>query len=173
MGMHADDAVNMAINHEAEWDEYASGSMSDYDAYEAGILSHDGYVDSIQLERAVARNPIPTWDEVNNQLDHATKDFELSTLRSSVSKPSPSRGSKRRVLNQAAIDNLKKPRPTCNWCGEMMEPRNGKYGKFYFCTCPEQCTVSDKYWQSVRRHEPELKPKISLAEWQRRVALSR
>lgn len=159
MGTHALDAINMAIDHEDEWDEYASGSMPDFAALEAGILSHDGYVDSIQLERAVARNPIPTWDTVHDQLKNAERDLELSTLRSSAC--TPSRGSMQKVLNANAISNLNKSRPTCNWCGEMMQPRTGTYGKFYYCDCPEQCTVSDKYWQSIRKHKPSEEKRMS------------
>ena len=46
--------------------------------------------------------------------------------------------------------SLMKSNPTCNCCGNQMQSRMGKYGKFYFCGCPSQSTVSDQYWQSVR-----------------------
>ncbi len=46
--------------------------------------------------------------------------------------------------------NLRKPYPTCNCCGNQMQPRTGRYGKFYFCACSTQKCVSDQYWQSIR-----------------------
>lgn len=153
MGMHAQDCVNMSIDHEAEWDEYFAGGISDEEAYEKGILDSQGYADAAQLNRVIDRNEIGNYESLDRQLRDAQKDLMLSDLGSNNygDKRSNKYGNKRSVLNQAAIDNLKKPRPTCNVCGEMMKPRDGKYGKFYFCSCPDQCTVSDKYWQSVRR----------------------
>lgn len=49
--------------------------------------------------------------------------------------------------------NLCKKVPTCNSCNKPMEKKSGRRGDFYFCTnkCKEQPTVSDYYWQSVRR----------------------
>lgn len=147
MGMHAQDCLDMAIDHEAEWDDYFAGNMSDFEAYEKGILDSQGYADVAQLNRVIDRNEIGTRESLDRQLRDAQKDLMIGDLISN------NYGNKRSVLNQAAIANLKKPRPTCNICGEMMKPRDGKYGKFYFCTCPDQCTVSDKYWQKVRHHE--------------------
>lgn len=145
MGDMADMFLDSCMQHEAEWDDYFNGHMSDEAAMDAGILDSTGTVtNSAQFERVINRNPIPTVDNLNQELKLATA--QLGSTRSvSVSRDI------RQTLNQAAIDNLSKPHPTCNWCGEQMDVRNGKFGKFYFCTCPEQKTVSDKYWQSVRR----------------------
>ena len=151
--MHADDFLGMVIEHEAEWDDYVSGRMSDHDAFECGIVDSSGYADSSQLDRAVARNPIPTMGALDNQLEHAERVL-MTPLRDR-------QVNIERVINDAAIANLHKPRPTCSWCGEMMQPRDGRFGKFYFCECPEQDTVSDKYWQSVRIKET---PKPILAK---------
>jgi hypothetical protein len=40
--------------------------------------------------------------------------------------------------------------PTCNCCRDAMQPREGKFGKFYYCAngCADQKAVSDSYWQS-------------------------
>ena len=56
------------------------------------------------------------------------------------------------TLNQEAIKNLAKTNPTCNCCREEMMPREGKFGKFYYCmnNCEGQKCVSDKYWQSIK-----------------------
>ncbi|MFS1429010.1 hypothetical protein LMH73_018155 [Vibrio splendidus] len=45
--------------------------------------------------------------------------------------------------------------PTCNYCKEEMHQATGKYGKFYFCgsKCKHQKTISDSYWQSVKRNK--------------------
>lgn len=145
MGMHADDYTNMCIDHEAEWDDYFSGNMSLEDAYDKGIMNAQGYADAAQLDRVIERNNIGTFDQLNADLKDALKDLNLSNQTHN------SYGCMKSALNQQAIKNLSKPHPTCNYCGEQMKARNGKYGKFYYCHCPEQCTVSDKYWQSIRR----------------------
>ena len=142
MGMYADDFLSMVAAHEADWDDYVTGYMSDEDAFEAGIIDHEGYADSDQLDRVIDRNPIPTLDALDNQLEHAEKDLQT------VSKDRSDNINK--AINDAAIVNLYKPQPTCNWCGEMMQSRTGKFGKFYFCECPDQPTVSHEYWESVR-----------------------
>ena len=145
MGTHANDAINMAIDHEAEWDNYFAGNMSDYEAYEAGILDEGGYTDGEQLQRVIARNPIGTPEELDNQLHHATKDLGAPSVNGS----SPTSSG----LNAEAVKNLQYDRPTCNICRKSMTPRNGQYGKFYFCSCEGQGTVSDKYWQSIRKRK--------------------
>jgi len=144
MGEMADMALGYALETEEQAYDYLSGSMSLLDAYENGIIDELGYATQ-DMSHIADRH----WDDItdtDNQLKHSLKDLELAS-HSNV------RGAqaKKNAINAAAKNNLFKPRPTCNWCGEMMTPRNGKYGKFYFCDCPEQGTVSDKYWQSVRK----------------------
>lgn len=57
------------------------------------------------------------------------------------------------ILNDVSTKNLYKELPTCNVCQKEMVCCEGKYGVFYYCgnRCKNQKTVSDKYWQSVRR----------------------
>jgi len=52
--------------------------------------------------------------------------------------------------NEKLNITLRREFPTCNICEKSMTSREGIYGKFYFCSCEKQSTVSDKYWQSVR-----------------------
>ena len=52
--------------------------------------------------------------------------------------------------NEKLNVTLRREFPTCNICEASMTPREGRFGKFYFCHCEDQPTVSDKYWQSVR-----------------------
>lgn len=154
MGEMADMALELCIQHEAEWDDYHCGFMSDEDAFESGIIDSQGYADSAQMERVIERNKIPTVENMNNELSHAIKDLTIASSQQVYPSTPLSRSqSIKNTLNEAAIANLKKPNPTCNWCGQQMPSREGKYGKFYFCAnrCPGQKTVSDSYWQSIKR----------------------
>jgi len=57
------------------------------------------------------------------------------------------------VVNNLAVDMaVSRTNPTCNICLKEMSAKNGRFGKFYFCSnqCPEQPTVSDKYWQDFK-----------------------
>jgi hypothetical protein len=54
------------------------------------------------------------------------------------------------TLNEEAIANLSNSKPTCNTCRELMTGRNGKFGRFYYCKCPEQKTVNHDYWRKIR-----------------------
>lgn len=147
MGQHADDFLDMVCDHEAFCDEYVSGLVSMEDAFEAGILDSTG-CEVPELQAAYDRAYIPTVENIEVELERAVSNLERGWQRSAQTHTQqPTRA---QVIAQARQANLAKERPTCNCCGELMQPRNGRYGKFYFCQCPEQVTVSDKYWQSVR-----------------------
>lgn len=40
--------------------------------------------------------------------------------------------------------------PKCSCCKKHMPSTVGNYGKFYFCKCPNQKSISDKQWQVVK-----------------------
>ena len=147
MGEMAEIALDDCAAFEAEHDAFMTGNMSIHDAFEKGIIDHDGcIVDMQQFEMSINRNSIKTLENLNNELSHAEKDFELAMSRSERD----AKHQLREVLSEEAIANIAKPNPTCNICSEQMRERMGKFGKFYFCECPDQCTVSDEYWQSLK-----------------------
>jgi hypothetical protein len=127
----ADFALDSVINMENLRDQYVSGDMGMEDAYDNGFIDEQG-VEQGGIQDAWDRYEIPTKSNIDNQLRHAIKDFEISNFRSqSESIP-------------------KTCNPTCNVCKDEMLSRMGKFGKFYFCACTDQPTVSDSYWQKVR-----------------------
>jgi hypothetical protein len=127
MSEMADMTNEVHENEEFLLDDYFCGSMSDQDAYEIGIIDEHGAISQSDLERASRRNNNFTMPSIDQEIHSADI-----------------------ALNAAARANIKKDAPTCNYCDKQMQPRVGKYGKFYFCSCPEQVTVSDKYWQSLK-----------------------
>ena len=139
MGMHADDTVYATIDMEALRDEYVNGDISSEDAFDLGFLDASG-MEQEGMEAAWDRSLIGTPSDLSHELRHALADLEVTNRAPVVL----------RGLNLEAKRNLLRPRPTCNICGRMMDSREGKYGKFYYCNCKDQGTVSDKYWQSVR-----------------------
>ena len=163
MGMHAQDAYLMALDEEFLRDDYATGNMSMEEAFERGFLDASG-AEQEGIQEAYARMEIPTPEYLDNQLLHAEKDLALSMLMAKRDKLVAKRTGTTEfyskgevpqyaILNQEAIDNLAKDTPTCNICRESMQPRVGRYGKFYYCAnaCKGQKCVSDKYWQSVKK----------------------
>jgi hypothetical protein len=144
MGQHADDARHMAIDEEGHRDDYVAGHMSLDEAFERDFIRSDGS-ESEGITAAWDRAELLNYEGTCAALKDAEKDLEIATLRSQSAQPSG-----HPFLNQAAVVNLQKSVPTCNTCSNPMTPRNGKFGKFYFCPCPDQVTVSDAYWQQVR-----------------------
>ena len=132
-------ALEAILEMELERDLYAQGHISQQDAYDKGFIDELG-IEQEGIQDAYNRSGGFTLESVNNELSHAIKDFDLACSHLNQSS-----------LNKAATENLYKEVPTCNVCAKSMQAREGSYGKFYFCKCPEQKTVSDKYWQSVRR----------------------
>jgi hypothetical protein len=127
-------------------DQYVNGLMPDEEAY------HLGFVDEMCTEQegiqeAWDRSSIPTVENLNTELLSCTKDLLIAESQ----KHQPVQTTV--ALNKTAIKNLEKENPTCNQCHKEMHSRKGKYGKFYYCTsqCKGQSTVSDKYWQSIRK----------------------
>lgn len=133
MGDMADFALEECAIFESLADDYVSGNMSLHEAYDHGFIDEHG-VENPGLAGAHARSFIPTEEALNNALSHSLKDLQLASSHSPT------------VVKQ------KKEFPTCNCCKTSMSPRQGKYGKFYFCPnhCEGQKCVSDKYWQTVR-----------------------
>lgn len=175
MGQHAQDFLDMCIDHEAFCDDYVSGNVSLQDAYDNGLLDEVGRELDPSLASAWERSYIPTKEAVENELSHAMKDFELAHysqykedlyLKSKLQEAyEPETLSEEDLieqgytklrdntwLNKEASNNLYKEFPTCNCCRQSMFPQEGKFGKFYYCKnkCEGQKTVSDKYWQTVR-----------------------
>ena len=156
-------------------DDYVTGEMSQEEAFEYGFIDSYG-TEQEGIQAAWDRDFIPTEENLNNALfraeagmDRATYEIYLSqsedlgqtTIKDKIAWLQQER---RKIilaeeLNEAALENLKKERPTCNICYQMMQKRTGRFGDFYFCDtgCKDQPTVSDKYWQSVRIHKQKDK----------------
>ncbi len=161
MGEMADMALDCAFEEEADADEYVQGDMSMEDAYEHGFLDSTGA--EVNMEDAWERSPIPTPEALDQQLQVAELQLQVTSQSSSSMSVSKAIRIYEAIrickeagltvinINKEAVKNLNKECPTCNCCGEEMTTRIGKFGKFYFCTCPDQVTVSDKYWQSIKR----------------------
>lgn len=108
------------------------GEMADFinEVHEQECADFEDYLDgTMHLDDAYDRGII---DEFGAAINHAAY----------------ARHSHAAILQRRA--NLMKPNPTCNCCSNQMQPRMGRYGKFYFCECDTQKAVSDKYWQSIR-----------------------
>jgi hypothetical protein len=144
MGDMAEMALDRAFTEEYQLDEYVQGNYSMEEAFEHGFLDASG-MEQEGVQAGWDRATIGP-DEIENELKHAIKDFDLATQQLSATY------APKKVLNTEAVANLNKDCPTCNCCRESMTPRKGKFGKFYFCdnACKDQSTVSDKYWQSVK-----------------------
>jgi hypothetical protein len=155
MGEMADFALDDVAVFEGLVDDYVSGDMCMHEAYDHGILGVDGS-EMPHVQDAYDRKSI-SYEDVERDLNHTILEFDHAEIRSRINaqarhltrKYDPMSG----VLNDVAIANLYKERPTCNVCEQEMSSRNGRYGLFYFCenACEGQGTVSDKYWQKVRR----------------------
>ena len=150
MGEMADFALEGVIEEEFARDEYVSGHMSMQEAYDRGFLDEMS-TEQEGVQAAWDRAGIHNAESLDREIRDAAKDFEIADLRSAAS--IEQRYTRKVLLNKAAIDNLSKAVPTCNCCATAMSEREGQYGKFYFCNnrCPSQKTISDSYWQSVRR----------------------
>ena len=166
MGQHADDFVNMCIDHEAFCHDYLDGNISCEEAFEAGIIDSMGSISDPALAKAIEDSYIPTVENLQNALSHAEKDLTISTMTTEEEGLPPlqefldehgietietSKG--KFYLNKEASESLYNDCPTCNICREEMHPQDGKFGKFYYCNnrCEGQGTVSDKYWQKIRK----------------------
>ena len=144
MGDMADYFLEQVIEEESQRDNYVSGFMCMEDAYERGYIDETGS-ETRGMQEAWDRAGIGDRESIDRDLMIAEADLN----RASYQYHTPA--APRAQLNQAAIRNLRNDRPTCNVCRNLMQPREGRFGKFYFCSCPDQKTVSDSYWQSVRK----------------------
>ena len=138
MGEMADMSLDMISYAEHERDVYVSGGMDMQEAYDLGIIDESGV--EVGIGDAWERSSIGSIDSINTELKIATLEFDVATNKSEYSAVG-------NPLNEKAIANLLNDKPTCNICELIMSERVGKFGKFYFCKCPEQGTVSDIYWQ--------------------------
>lgn len=108
------------------------GEMADFanEIHEQECADFEDYLDgTMHLDEAYDRGII---DEFGAAINHAAY----------------ARHSHAAILQRRV--NLMQSNPTCNCCNNQMQSRMGKFGKFYFCSCPSQSTVSDQYWQSIR-----------------------
>lgn len=130
MGEMAQDALDYAFVTEELLDDYVSGDMPLQEAFEHGFLDPLGR-ETEGVQNGWDRAVIGTPEQLNNQLSHALKDLTIATT-----------------------PKKQKPKlfPVCNCCNKEMTPRNGKYGKFYFCQnrCKNQKCVSETYWKTVK-----------------------
>ena len=147
MGQHAEDAISDVISEEFARDKYVSGYTSMQEAYDCGFIDEVG-TEQGGIQEAWDRSIIPTIENLNTEIKDATKDFIIA---SAMNVEGTVTG--RTKLISKAVKNLSNKVPTCNKCDQLMKTREGQYGKFYFCDnrCAGQGTVSDKYWQSIRR----------------------
>lgn len=167
MGQHADDFVNMCIDHEDFCHGYLDGRVGVQEAFDAGIIDYAGGVADPALAKAIEDSYIPTVENLENALSHAEKDLAIATMKDCHEEELPplqdfldehgivtiETPKGKFYLNKEASESLYNEVPMCNFCREYMLPQEGKFGKFYFCgnKCKGQKTVSDKYWQSVKR----------------------
>jgi len=121
-------------------DEYVSGNMNIADAYEMGFVDSFG-IEQEGMQDSWDRNGVPSLDYIDSQID-----AQLALIESYQSEYNNEAS-----LNAKAIENLYNEYPTCNICENIMKARNGKFGKFYFCNCEGQKSVSDEYWQTIKR----------------------
>lgn len=136
----ADYELQSVMHMEGLRDSYVDGDVLPEDALEYGFIGVDG-TEQEGVKEAWDRSEIGTREQLESQARAA----EVLVTQRSVS---VCEGSS--ILSNSAKKNLDKEEPTCNTCRNPMQAREGKFGKFYFCPCPEQTTVSDKYWQKTR-----------------------
>jgi hypothetical protein len=111
------------------------------EAYDLGLTDHYGATDRLPTSGSMS------LESITQELELCTAQFDnLCSKTNGYSYDTTFTV----VLNKSAVENLKKASPTCNVCSKLMKSRTGKYGKFYYCSCEGQPTVSDSYWQSVR-----------------------
>ena len=157
----ADFELERVAEEEAGRSDYVNGFMDLQEAYERGYVDEIGTEQG--LEYAYSESFIPTMENVNNEL----RITELEFTNSMLSRDNTPERRQVKVgftplktgkgiqvgLNPEATKNLANETPTCNVCREFMQPRAGKFGKFYFCRCDGQPTVSDKYWRNVKKEK--------------------
>lgn len=126
MGDMAEMSLCFAEDTEILADQYVNGGMSLEEAYEHGLIDEHGVEDE-GLSAAWARNKILNLEGIAPAIQEEV-----------------------RVLNRDPPVN--REYPTCNCCRSSMKPREGRYGKFYFCPkgCESQKCVSDAYWQLIK-----------------------
>jgi len=168
MGEMADMALDDLSTMEGLRDDYVNGYMDQNEAFDNGFIDSYG-TEQEGIQAAWDRNPIPTEENLDNALFRAEAGMDRAMYEKDRSQSEDLgqtsvkdkiawlQNERRKIilaeeLNEVALENLKKERPTCNMCYQMMQKRTGKFGDFYFCgnSCENQPTVSDKYWQSVR-----------------------
>ncbi len=155
MGEMADAFLSDVIDEENLRTEYLSGGIDHGDAYDLGLIDELGFD---TFDRDSVWTPEYSEEAIDNQLEKLTLQLDNAVLRSSSSCNNERHRQQRPLyipskyghLNALAIINLTKEHPTCNICEKQMNARTGKYGKFYWCSCDGQKTVSERYWQGVR-----------------------
>ena len=150
MGDHSQDAIWSALQYEQDAEDFLDGEMDYDEAMDHGFIGPGSEHNDALFKVADSRGPM-SLDTINS---------ELAFYEAGLGNPDSIR---QRILPVEVVNsNLPHIRaevsikqkaefPTCNCCKQSMKPRMGKYGKFYYCECPDQKCVSDEYWQKVRR----------------------
>lgn len=143
--------------------DYQNDTMDEYYDYMLGRISIDPWEQ--QPQRVEAFDLPMTAEEIDSELYRTAASSGLTSaypsMRSEYRTPevtsftveSRNQETKTILLNAEAVANLQKENPTCNICRQEMTARHGRYGKFYFCAnqCAGQGTVSDTYWQKIKK----------------------
>ena len=133
MGEMADMALEECIDMEAMRDDYVNSYMGIQEAYDIGFIDEMG-VEQKGIQDAWNRSEIPTYENIAKELEVEELKLTNAALTSSSKK---------------STINTEKPFPICFVCHNFMKRRRGSFGLFYFCTCTEQNTISDKAWQNT------------------------
>lgn len=147
MGEMADMALDDVATQQGLMYDFVSGGMSKQEAFEHGFVDAAGGInDRMGYDEACKEHA-----ENLGLVGRDDRAIEGLPPERSVCRPTTSGAGDE--LTEIAKRNLFKESPTCNVCQKEMSSREGKFGKFYYCSnqCDGQGTVSDKYWQSVRR----------------------
>lgn len=147
MGDMADMALDEVAAQQGLMYDFVSGGMSKQEAFEHGFVDATGGVNDRMGYDEACDEHAENLGLVNRE------DRGLEYLLPERDTWHASAGGAGIELTEIAKRNLFKESPTCNVCQKEMNSRDGKFGKFYYCSnqCADQGTVSDKYWQSVRQ----------------------
>jgi len=157
MGEMADYAINETCEMEALRDDYVNGDMSVEDAYDNGLINELGG-EKAGIKEAWDRAYIPTEESLNNDIEKQSaflnnrvdSENNFSIIKNVANKFRHISSKNLDHLNDLAVVNLTKDRPTCNYCELIMKRRSGKFGDFFYCSCAGQKTISIAYWESIR-----------------------
>lgn len=153
MTNHALDAFESA---QGEAMEYLAGDFDAHEAYDRGLIDHNGAPaphmrEAMEWDNEQDMSPEGVDAALERFLDTAPE-FYSAMYRTEAKVYRAQVNGRTIELNAKAYANLAHDAPTCNVCGYRMRRRNGQYGPFFFCYngCADQKTVSAEYWRSVK-----------------------